>query len=434
MLWEHEVTMADERMQAFLNRVGGWDGFEVAGARTEDTLKPDALGLPARRLIIELRPKPGAGKRCSRCGQLVGEVHDTTERRVRDLAIGEWDTWLVFPRARLLCPRCGPTVEDVPWLDRYQRMTKRLAQKIAGLASVLPIKHVAEWFGVSWDTVKQIDQRSLEQRLGPVDLSTVRVIAIDEFAIQRGHRYATVVVEPMTKRVLWVGRGRGREDLRTFFDLLGPAGCAQLEAVVMDMSVSYFEEVRAHCPHATVVYDLFHVVAKYAREVIDRVRVDETNRIARAAGPNDPRTRDRRRVIKGTRWLLLRNRENLTNAGDRVRLRELLQANRALFVVYVLKDDLKQLWQFRYRAAAHRFWAHWYRRAIGSRIPALQQFARHLAARIDGVISHCRYPLHTGLLEGINNKIKVIKRMAYGFRDDTYFFLKIRAAFPGIPG
>lgn len=418
--------MAYEEITALL---GGWEGFELVGVRRE----PASANQPVPQIVLELRPVPTHPKRCSRCGELVGEIHDVAQRRVRDLPILDAETWLVFPRARLQCPRCGPTVEAVPWLDRYQRMTTRLAEAIARLAQVLPIKHVAEWFGIGWETVKQIDQRALTARLGPVDLTDVRVIAIDEFAIQRGHRYATVVVESPTKRVLWVGRGRGREDLRAFFTLLGPEGCARLDAVVMDMSTAYFEEVRAHCPHVTIVYDLFHVVAKYGREVIDRVRVDETNRIARAAGPNDPKTRARRRVIKGTRWLLLRNRENLTNPADRVRLRELLQANRALFVVYVLKDDLKQLWRFRYPNAAHRFWRQWYRRAVASRIPALMAFARNLAVRVDGIISHCRYPLHTGLLEGINNKIKVLKRMAYGFRDDAYFFLKIRAAFPGIP-
>lgn len=425
--------MAEEQLQAFLDRLGGWEGFEVAGVVTEDEVAPDALGLPAPRIIIELKPKADAPKRCSRCGEVVVEIHDVTPRRVRDLPIGEWDTWLLVPRTRLECPRCGPTVEAIPWLDRYQRMTNRLAEKIARLAMVLPIKHVAEWFGVSWDTVKQIDQRALAARVGPLDFHGVRIIAIDEFAIQRGHRYATVVVEVPTKRVLWIGRGRGRDDVRMFFQLLGPTGGAALEAVVMDMSVSYFEEVRAHCPQAAIIYDLFHVVAKYGREVIDRVRVDQTNRIARAAGPNDPQTRARRRVIKGTRWLLLRNRENVTRPADRVRLRELLRANRPLFTVYVLKDDLKQLWRFRYPAAARRFWRDWYRRAVASRIPALKTFAQNLAVRVEGVINHCRYPLHTGLLEGINNKIKVLKRMAYGFRDDAYFFLKIRAAFPGNP-
>jgi len=418
--------MAYDEITALL---GGWEGFELVGVRRE----PASVTQPVPQIVLELRPLPTHPRRCSRCGAVVGEIHDTSERRVRDLPILDAETWLIFPRVRLQCPRCGPTVEAVPWLDRYQRMTTRLAEAIARLARVLPIKHVAQWFGVGWETVKQIDHRALATRLGPVDLTQVRVIAIDEFAIQRGHRYATVVVEPPTKRVLWVGRGRGREDLGAFFALLGAHGCAQLEAVVMDMSPAYTEEVRAQCPQAAIVYDLFHVVVKYGREVIDRVRVDETNRIARAAGPNDPSTRARRRVIKGTRWLLLRNRESLTTPADRIRLRELLQANRALFVVYVLKDDLKQLWRFRYPAAARRFWQHWYRRALASRIPALVAFAKHLAEWIDGVISHCRYPLHTGLLEGINNKIKVLKRMAYGFRDDAYFFLKIRAAFPGIP-
>jgi transposase len=412
--------MAYDEITALL---GGWEGFELVGVERA----------PGPQIVLQLRPVAGAPKRCSRCGEIVSEIHDTSERRIRDLPILDAETWLLVPRARLQCPRCGPTVEAVPWLDRYQRMTTRLAEAIARLAQVLPIKHVAAWFGVGWETVKQIDQRALLARLGPVDLSTVCVIAVDEFAVQRGHRYATVVVEPATKRVLWVGRGRGREDLRAFFTELGVEGCARLEAVVVDMSPAYTEEIRAQCPNAAIVYDLFHVVAKYGREVIDRVRVDETNRIARARGPNDPTTRARRRVIKGTRWLLLRNRANVTRAADRIRLRELLRANRALFLVYVLKDDLKQLWTYRYPGAARRFWREWYRRAMGSRLTPLKTFARALAVHIDGVISHCRYPLHTGLLEGINNKIKVLKRMAYGFRDDAYFFLKIRAAFPGIP-
>ncbi len=314
-------------------------------------------------------------------------------------------------------------------------MTTRLAEKIARLATVLPIGHVARWFGVHWSSVKQIDQRALYARLGPItpeSLAGVRLLLIDEFAIQRGHRYATVVVDAVSKRVLWVSRGRDRAALRPFFELLGPAGRARIEAVAVDMSGSYAEEVRAQCPQAELVYDLFHVVAKYAREVIDRVRVDETNRIARAAGPNQRGIRTARRVIKGTRWLLLKNREHISEA-ERIRLDELLDANRSLFIVYLLKDDLKRLWYFRCRKAAFSLWNDWYDRAMASGIPALIRFAESLTAYVPGILSHCQYPLNTGLVEGINNKIKVIKRMAYGFRDDAYFFLKIRAAFPGIP-
>jgi len=420
---------------AFFVRLGGWDGFEVVGVSTEDKLEPDALGLPAKRLVIELQAKPDSPKRCSRCGEEVVEIHDVSLRRVRDLPMGEFDTWLVIPRARLQCPRCGPTVEDVPWLDRYQRMTKRLAEKIAALATVLPIKHVAEWFGVSWDTVKQIDQRALERRVGPVDLRGVRQIAIDEFALHRGQSYATLVVEPSTKRVLWVGRGRGREQLREFFTLLGPEGCQALQAVVMDLWPAYVREVRAQCPNAAIIADLFHVVARFGTEVIDRVRVDEMNRVGRAitqgARGFHRRVRERRPFWRA-RWLLLKNRPRLDSA-DQVRLQELLEANRALFIVYVLKEDLKELWQLRDPETARYFWEGWYQRAQASGIAPLVDFAQRLAKSIEYVFNHSLFPLHTSLVEGINNKIKVLKRMAYGYRDDAYFFLKIRAAFPGIP-
>lgn len=406
--------------------LGGWPGFEI----TEVTREPGGTRTGAPQITIRLAAVPSTTRYCSRCGQPTTQLHDVTERRIRELPILDAETWLVVPLARVACPTCGPTVEGLPWLDRYARMTRRFAESVARLAQVLPIKQVAEWFGLSWDTVQAIDQAALETRLGPVDLTGVRRIVMDEFAIQKGHRYATVVAEPETRRVLWVGRGRGREDVRPFFETLGPAGCAALEAAVMDMSETYEAETRAHCPQVTIVYDLFHVVAKFAREVIDRVRVDETNRVSRAAGPGP--TRDRRRVIKGARWLLLRNASNLRRE-ERVRLQELLAANRRLWVVYVLKDALKDLWRYKYRGAAERAWQAWYGWAVRSRISALIKFARQLKAKLPGILAHCRYPLHTGVLEGINNKIKLLKRMAYGFRNDAYFFLKIRAAFPGNP-
>jgi transposase len=421
-------------LSGFLDAIGEWKGFEVAHVTMEDALAPDTLGMPARRLVIELRAKPDVPKRCSRCGELVVEIHEVTPRRVRDLPLLERDTWLIVPRARLECPRCGPTVEAVPWLDRYQRMTKRLADKIAGLAQVLPIKHVAAWFGVSWDTVKQIDQRALAARLGPVDLTTVRQIAIDEFALHRGHQYATVVVDVRSRRVLWVHRGRDGAALAGFFALLGPVGCARLDAVVLDLWRPYLKAVRTHCPQAAIVYDLFHAVARYATEVLDRVRIDETNRLRRPQRYHDRHAAEvARRVIKGTRWLLLSNRTHVRRPADRVRLRELLAANQALFIAYVLKDDLKQLWRYRYPGAARRAWRDWYARAMASGLAPLMRFARWLNFAAEYIVNHARYPLHTGFLEGMNNKIKVLKRMAYGYRDEAYFFLKLRAAFPGIP-
>lgn len=263
----------------------------------------------------------------------------------------------------------------------------------------------------------------LTRELGPLDLDGITAIGLDEFAIQKGHRYATVIVEPNRKRVLWVGRGRGREDIRPFFELLGAERCARLEAAVMDMNAGYQLEVQQHSPNAAIVFDLFHVVAKYGREVIDRVRVDRANELRH--------DRRGRRIVKGARWLLLKNRDSL-RPGEDIELDELLAANHSFFVVYVLRDALKDLWAQRRPAQALKAWRSWYRKARRSGIGPLRHFANKLRSYLPGILAHCRYPLGTNLIEGLNNKIKVIKRMAYGFRDDAYFFLKIRAAFPGL--
>lgn len=399
--------------------LGGWEGYRLEATERRDASEPGARP----EIWLTLEPDEQRCKRCSGCGQVVQAVHDSEERWVRDLPILDADTWLQVRRCRLNCPHCGPKLERLDWLGRYARVTRRLAESVARLCRELPIKHVADYFQLHWSTVKAIDRAYLEAKLGPVDLRGVEQIAMDEFAIQKGHRYATVVVDAQSKRVLWVGRGRKREDVRPFFELLGAEGRDQLKAVVMDMNAAYEEEVRARCANAEIVYDLFHVVAKYGREVIDRVRVDEANRLRH--------DQPARAVIKGARWLLLRNRSNITKHADRVRLNELLAANRKLCTTYVLKDDLKHLWEYRYEGAARNFWRSWYDRAIRSRIEPLKKFARKLKGYLWGILAHCRWPLHTSLLEGINNKIKVIKRMAYGFRDDAYFFLRIRAAFPG---
>lgn len=399
--------------------LGEWEGYQVESVRRLQR-KGQA------RILIELSPREGHRGRCSKCGRRVASVHDVTIRMVRDLPILDAETVLRVPRRRLRCPRCGPKLERLTWLAPWGRVSSRLAEAVGQMCQVMAVKHVARYFHLGWDRVKAIDKRWLRKRLGPLDLRGVQVIAMDEFAIQKGHRYATVIVDALRKRVLWVGRGRGKADIRPFFELLGPEGRPQIKAVAMDMNAGYLEEVRSQCPQAQIVYDLFHVVARYGHEVIDRVRVDEANRLR-----HDPKARH---VVKGSRWLLLRNRSNVDKREDRIRLQELLAANKKLAKVYILKDDLKHLWDYHYAGAATRFWNHWYHRAVRSRIAPLVRFARNLKAHLETILAHCHWRLSTSLLEGINNRIKVIKRVAYGFRDDEYFFLKIRAAFPGVPG
>ena len=400
--------------------LGQWEGYQVESVRRLPQ------GESAERVEIELTPCEGRTGRCCRCGRRVASIHDTVVRQIWELPILGAQTVLRVPRRRLACPRCGPRLERLSWLSPWARMTKRFEESIARLCQVMAVKHVARYFGLGWDQVKGIDKRWLRRKLGPVNLGEAEVIAMDEFAIQKGHRYATVIVDAMNKRVLWIGRGRARADIRPFFELLGPEGRSQIKAVAMDMNAGYLEEVRAQCPAAEIVYDLFHVVARYGHEVIDRVRVDEANRLRH--------DKKGRQLVKGSRWLLLRNAQNIDRHEDRIRLQDLLAANKTLATVYILKDDLKRLWTFHYPAAATRFWTQWYQRAVHSRIAPLVRFAKNLRAHLATIIAHCRWWLSTSLLEGINNKIKVIKRMAYGFRDEEYFFLKIRAAFPGNAG
>jgi transposase len=400
--------------------LGGWEGYAVG---TVGRVRPSPLNrLLVPEVWIELIPIRGIERVCSGCGERCTKVHDITARWVRDLDLIDTPLRLLVHVCRVACPHCGPTIEDLPWLEPYSRVTNRFSNRVAQFCDHMPISNVADLFDMDWGTVKACHKRYLEEAEEPVDWSKIEAVAIDEFAIRKGHRYATMIVDLATNRVIWVGKGRSREDIRPFFEQLGKDGCKNLKAVVMDMNQAFEEEFKAQCPNAEIVYDLFHVVHKYGREVIDRLRVDEANRLRNSPG--------NRKVIKGARWLLLRSYRNL-NRPDRVKLKELLAANRKLFTAYVARDDLKHLWDYKQRRRARRFWRGWYHRAIRSRIQPLKDFARKLSRRLKGILAHCRWPFHTSLLEGMNNKIKVLKRMAYGFRDYDYFFLRIKAAFPG---
>ncbi len=320
---------------------------------------------------------------------------------------------------RVRCDTCGVRVQRISWLSPCKRLTRRLQAHAEGLCRLLPIKHVAELLDLSWHTVKTLDKQRLERELGDPDWSSVRRLMMDEFALFKGHRYATVVADADTQEVLWVGEGRSRESIRPFFEQMGRF-CRRVEAVAMDMNTAFDLEVQLHCPQAKVVYDLFHVIAKYGREVIDRVRVDQANVLR-----GDPAAR---KWVKRGRWVLLKNRCNMTD-DQQDYLDQLLAANKPLMTVYLLKEQLKEMWYCRSRLAALRQWKLWWQQVAESGIKPLQDFAKKLKPYLSGILASADHPLSTSKLEGMNNRIKVIKRMAYGYRDNSYFFLKIRAAF-----
>lgn len=322
---------------------------------------------------------------------------------------------------RVDCLTCGRVTEHIFWLAPASRLTRRLCAWIESLLQLLPLSHVSQLTGLHWHTIKTLDKRRLQAAFGIFEPGDVRRLVMDEFALHKGHRYATVIMDAERTRVLWVGLGNSRKAIRPFFEQLGER-CQQIEAVAMDMNTAFDLEVKQHCPQAEVVYDLFHVVARYGRDVIDRIRVDQANALRH--------DKPARQVVKQSRWLLLRNRENLKE-DHAVRLQELLAANQPLATVHVLKDALKEVWYAPSVREGWRRWRAWLRHARESGLAPLQRFARNLQRYARGILASARFHMHTSLLEGVNNQIKVIKRMAYGFRDSDYFFLKIKAAFPG---
>lgn len=359
--------------------------------------------------------------RC-RCGREFTTSYDCRPRRVRDLSYGpHQQSHLFFTQMRVDCPECGVVTERLDWVSPRVDYTRRLATVVAvSCRETRSLASIAKQFGLHVHTVKQMDKAALEEELPDPSEAAPRLLGVDEVAIKKHHHYATVVEDLEKKTVPYVAENRTTESLAGFYQALGAEKCARIEAVAMDMWPAYQEATREHCPNAELVYDFFHLVMSYGRDVIDKVRVQE---YARASAEHQA-------VIKGSKYLLLKNRENLDpSKNEPARLSELLHVNRKLAIVYTLKDDLKELWRYRSEAWAKKWFAGWYRRAMHSGIEPLKKYARKLKVHLPGILSHCRYPLHTGFLEGVNNKIKVIKRVAYGFHDLSYFFLKIRGAF-----
>jgi transposase len=353
------------------------------------------------------------------CGRRFTTYYDGEEREVRDLSWGKWDFSLFFFQVRVDCPECGVKTEQLDWLVPGSRYTKRFAAYVAQLCRLATVSAVAKHLGLDWKTVKRFDKSALEEELDPPDLEELRVLAVDEIAIKKGHKYATVMIDFETRRVVWAMEDRTEEALGSFYEMLGKDRCGLIEAVAMDMWKPYENATRDYCRNAEIVYDKFHILSHFSK-VIDQVRNAEFKR----AEEQD------KAVLKGTKYLLLRNWDNLEHE-QKDRLVELLDLNENLNIVYILKEELKQLWIYKYPGAAWNFFLKWLQTALDSNIEPLIQLGTMLYNHWEGIAAHCRYPIHTSVLEGMNNTAKVIKRMAYGFRDTAYFFLKLRSTFPG---
>ena len=373
----------------------------------------------AGKAYLEAVPNKRFRPICHLCGKPAARVHSQERRWVRDLDFGPARVWIRCLYRKILCPYCHQTpIEELGLFDPYLRVTKRLARYIFGLSRIMTIQEVSRHLGLDWKTVKAIDQKFLEEKFGQTDYRGLRILAVDEVSIRKGHRYLTVVLDYETGRVVWVGEDRKARTLKRFFSGMSREQRQKLEAVVMDMWDPYIVAVRTKVPHVKIVFDLFHVVAQFSR-IIDKVRNSEYRKASKA----------NKAVFKGAKYLLLRNRTNIRRFKDRRHLEALLRLNKVINAVLILKDKLKHLWTYRSRTWADKAIDEWCALAKAVNHLAVRKFARTLERYRYGILNHCDYPIHTGRLEGVNNKIKVIKRRAYGFHDFRYFSLKIIQAF-----
>jgi transposase len=356
---------------------------------------------------------------CHRCGRPCRRIHFHDTRMIRDLNLASTKVWLYCHFRKVVCPYCCKiVVEDLGLVAPCQRVTRRLAIYIHQLCKMLTVKEVADHLGLDWKTVRRIDKQFLEAQYGKIDTCGVRILAVDEIAIRKGHRYLTVVLDYQSGRVIWVGKHRRAKTLIRFFNQMPKRERKTLEAVVMDMWDPYIKAVQEKVPHVKIVFDLFHVVAQFSR-VIDNVRRAEY----RKASQQD------KAVLKGSRYLLLKNRSNMRRIKEREHLRKLLELNEVINTVLILRDKLKHIWKYKSRTWAKKALDQWCILARCIEHTQVQKFADTLQRYSYGILNHCDYPIHTGKLEGVNNKIKVIKRKAYGYHDMRYFSLKIIQAF-----
>lgn len=306
--------------------------------------------------------------------------------------------------------------ENIPFATASRTYTHRFAKYVVGLLRAMTLKDVANLLDISWDTVKEIHSRYLTRHYCPPSLKGVECIGIDEFAVKKGHVYKTIVVDLVSGRILYVGDGKGADALDKFWKKVKRKKVG-IKYVATDLSAAFTASVFENCPNAVHVFDHFHVV-KLMNEKLDDIRRNVYNM---------EKDINKRKVLKGTRYLLLSNGEDIFDSNYKTRLDNALAMNEPLSKAYYLKEQLREIWSQVHKEDAERVLEDWVKQAQESKIPQLMKMSMTLLAHRRGILAWYDCHISTGKVEGINNKIKVMKRNAYGFRDDKYFELRLYA-------
>jgi transposase len=356
---------------------------------------------------------------------LRGAVNRLLRRTVLDVPLGGHPCEIEIEYAETFLSPGHVRVEALSFVSPKARVTKRFARLIAGMARHMPISTVARHTGLSWDSVKAIECAHLAETMPiprPQELEGIRYLGADEVARAKGQSYFTLVYDlsPGAKygRILWVKEGRDAAVLMEFLDSLSPECASGIEAVALDMGPAYIAAVHKSLPSAAIVFDRFHVMQMFSKVISDcrRSEFKEAKKLDDLAG---------QKTIKGSLWLLLSNRTTLKET-DQERLDQLLAQNQPLASLYALKEQLQRLWQP--NSTQTEMTARlddWCGLAQAAKITGLSSFVKTLQSHRTGICAYADHPITTSRLEAGNVSIALLRRRARGFRDMTYFKLKI---------
>jgi transposase len=351
------------------------------------------------------------------CGQTHSGWYDRRQRQVRDLSCGDMRVYLEIDIRRVQCRRCGAVKrERLEFLADNPLYTKRFAHYVGRRCRQASVKDIAKELGLDWGSVKALEMQYMRAQLAKAGMPGPKAIGIDEISVRKGHTYRIVVSDLIRKRPIWFGGvDRKEASLMMFYDTLGEPKTRGIRLAVMDMWKPFRNATQARAPQAAILFDKFHIIS-HLGDALDKVRKAE---YARLTGKD-------RRFIKGQKYTLLSNRENLSLEG-RKSLKLLLAANKRLNTAYLLKESFGQLWDYKSELWARRFFENWRASLKWQRLKPYEKFAEMIERHWDGIAAYCKpeNKVSLGFVEGLNNKIRVIQRRAYGLRDEEYLRLKI---------
>ena len=353
---------------------------------------------------------------CGACGKEYNSFYDRKIRLARDLSSGDRQVYIEYEFRRVKCEICGVKQERLDFLASNKKFTKRLALSIGSLCRTMPIKEVAKRMNLDWHTVKELEKDYMREQLALAGPPAPSVIGIDEISIKKRHSYRIIVSDLEKRQAIWFGgNGRSQTDMDQFYASLPLENRDEIRLAVMDMWKPFRNSTKAHAPQAAILFDKFHVL-RHLGDALDKVRKAE---YARVTGP-------KRKFIKGQKYVLLTHRENLSSEG-RQNLKLLLDANKRLNTAYLLRESFAQLWDYKSEAWARRFFENWKSQLRWQRLKPFEDFAEMIERHWDGIAAYCRpeNKIALGFVEGLNNKIRVFQRRAYGLRDEEYLRLKV---------